>query len=535
IIRIPILLNFRGTKLYNKVLSLKNKGYNTIFIFKNAQIETFLEDVSNVSEGDFIFLNNVEKCKIIIDTYTFHVNLNRIYEKGKQLVVFQKGNKNSWLIVRKNDFSLGFKYDMSMHKIIPCSENERVYHSYLPTLDKVCFPLKINADFSTDPSRKHIIIDTKTTEALENISIILSDIVNLTLNNKLSEEFSNIFNILNSSGSFSRQNNILKQQLQKNIVARINALSNSGRNIGISEYKLLPNWLEESEKFFIRIHSAYVKDLSYNTSIYEIFDKVDEFIGNYSTCQFTINNIVEFMKEENLVQKMSSNTQGKIWGKIIKSELLSQKIHDAEIDLSDVKIGTNRGIVSLSEISTQRLNIESSVQIAINNNTSSSDLEWFERTYQININGSKSKDNKNVIFTNANKATDIKIKPHVSKWRSAEQQCIEIEKFFGNNATDVSKRNIGYDIESITSTGDIRRIEVKSILDNGTFSITNNEYTAAHQYGNEYFLCLIFQNDNKIKLTYIQNPLQSIKFEKRIRQWEWFCEEYNGENYTFDL
>ena len=362
------------------------------------------------------------------------------------------------------------------------------------------------------------------------MSIAVSNIVKLALSNELSNEFSNIFDILCSSSFFSKCNHTLKQKLQRNIVTIVNAPSNLGENINISEYKLLPNWLEESEKFFIRTQSDFVKSLSYNKLIYENFDKVDEFISNYSFCQFTIQDISEFMKEESLVKKMSPNTQGKILGKIIKSEFFSQKIQDANIDLSDVKILTDDGITSLKEISVNKQNIESNVQTAINNNTSASDLEWFSKTYQIGMNN-----NKKVKLNKPEEVEIAQIKPHISKWRSAEQQCMEIEKFFGNSVTDVSKRNIGYDVESITAAGDIRRIEVKSIVEKGGFSITNNEYTAAHQYGDEYFLCLIFQNDNNIKLTYIQNPLQSIKFEKRIRQWEWFCEDYCGESYTFEI
>ena len=66
---IPVLLELHDDKICNKVLELKENGYTTLFIFKNAQIETFLEDVSNVNEGDFIFLNSVENCKIRIDTF----------------------------------------------------------------------------------------------------------------------------------------------------------------------------------------------------------------------------------------------------------------------------------------------------------------------------------------------------------------------------------------------------------------------------------------------------------------------------------
>lgn len=536
VIRIPILLDLQDDKICNKVSELKGTGYTTLFIFKNARIETFLEDVSNVTEGDFIFLNSVENCKIKIDTYNFNVTLDRIYKDNAQLVTFKTGNENSWLIIKQNNISLGFKYDVNIHKIIPCAENEQVYHSYLPTFDKVCFPLKINADFSTDPSRKHITIDQQTEQAIENVAIVISELINLALNNKLSENFSNLFVLLNSYNNFSRFNNTLNQKLQKNVIERVNPISNEGIHIRIKEYKLLPDWLEESEKYFIRINSDTIKKVSYTTKMYLIFSEVDKFISHFSNNQFNNEEIIQLMQEEQLIQRMTPETQGKILGKIIKSEFLSQKITSHENNLSKIKVLTDSGIKSIDEILLKNIEITQSAKDALINNTTHSDLEWFDQKY---LNGKS-----NIFsFTNKNGAIDskkvdgknINIKPHISKWRSAEQQCIEIEKFFGNNPSDVSKRNIGYDIESITTDGKIRRIEVKSIADKGGFSITNNEYTAAHQYGTEYFLCLIFQSDIKIQLIYINNPLHSLNFEKRIRQWEWFCEEYNGETYTFDL
>ena len=120
--------------------------------------------------------------------------------------------------------------------------------------------------------------------------------------------------------------------------------------------------------------------------------------------------------------------------------------------------------------------------------------------------------------------------PVIPKWRSAENTCIEIEHFLGNKAHDVSTQNLGYDIESTTPSGKIRYIEVKSISKyDRSFCLTNNEYTAAHQYGDAYFLCILYQGDEKSKAVYIQNPLSKLKLKKRIRQWEWFCDEYQGD------
>ena len=130
------------------------------------------------------------------------------------------------------------------------------------------------------------------------------------------------------------------------------------------------------------------------------------------------------------------------------------------------------------------------------------------------------------------KTNKMSLHPIVSRWRSAEQQCIEIESFFGNKAIDVSKRNLGYDIESLTPKGVKRYIEVKLISNNNnSFSITNNEYTAAHQYGDDYFICLIKDAKGDSQAIYIQNPLRNLNFEKRIRQWEWYCDQFSGDVY----
>ena len=97
-------------------------------------------------------------------------------------------------------------------------------------------------------------------------------------------------------------------------------------------------------------------------------------------------------------------------------------------------------------------------------------------------------------------SSQIVAQPSVSRWRSAEQQCIEIEQYLGNNAIDVSKQNIGYDIESTTVNDEKRYIEVKLLsCIGGAFSMTNNEYTAAHQYNDQFYLCLIIQNDTPVE------------------------------------
>lgn len=144
---------------------------------------------------------------------------------------------------------------------------------------------------------------------------------------------------------------------------------------------------------------------------------------------------------------------------------------------------------------------------------------------------------KNEIFKKiSTDDSDIIQVNNLNKWRSAEEQCVNIEKYLGNKAIDVSKQNLGYDIESIDKNNNKRYIEVKSITsDTSSFTMTNNEYSAANIYKDNYYLCLLIQTNKKIRAIYINNPIKNLELEKRVKVWEWYCEEYSGKEYIFNM
>ncbi len=66
-------------------------------------------------------------------------------------------------------------------------------------------------------------------------------------------------------------------------------------------------------------------------------------------------------------------------------------------------------------------------------------------------------------------------------------------------------------------------ISVKSISkSNSNFTMTNNEYSAADQFSKNYFICLIKQIDKNLVAIYIQDPVNTLNLEKRVKQWEWY-------------
>lgn len=108
----------------------------------------------------------------------------------------------------------------------------------------------------------------------------------------------------------------------------------------------------------------------------------------------------------------------------------------------------------------------------------------------------------------------------VDRWRSAETQVANVLRDAGWNVMDVSRANVGWDLEA-SRNGERRRIEVKLV--EGTtprFSLTNNELVAAREHGVAYEIWLVRKADDRFTYGVIADPAQSMTFERVCRQWE---------------
>lgn len=533
-IRIPLLIENVDPEIECEIRGLEKNGYNTVFVFRNARVQEFLEEIKQVDTGMFIFLNNIEQCRIEMTQYATQISLQRSSEGNGQLVEFSNVKNNAWYIVKYNGTAIGLKYDVKSRRIIACDEGEQLYHSYLPSFDKMLFPFKVNADFSTDPSRKHISVDEKTENAIQNIAENIALLVKTALSGESEMDLGDIFTILNTQGAFSRCNSMLKQRIKDFVLRTVSLELRNGETISIDKYKLFPDWLDESEKYFLRMESESIGRVSLDKVVYAAYPNVDLFIQTYSTERFSNDDLVAMMGESSLVASMPPEMQGKLIGRIIRTSKFESMTQARQEKLDEIKVSTESGVKSIKEIGAGKTTVAKAVQEGLSAAASKADLSWFSEKKAIDI--QKLTGESEPVSARVPEVKSIKkeIKPHIAKWRSAEQQCLEIEKYFGNTAVDVSKQNVGYDIESTTPDGGKRYIEVKSIKEDGSFSITNNEYTAAHQYGDKYYMCLLIQSAQNIQAIYIQNPIESISFEKRIKQWEWYCDTYSGDSYVFE-
>ncbi|MGI8483734.1 MAG: DUF3883 domain-containing protein [Thermomicrobiales bacterium] len=103
----------------------------------------------------------------------------------------------------------------------------------------------------------------------------------------------------------------------------------------------------------------------------------------------------------------------------------------------------------------------------------------------------------------------------------------EILALQGWSVEDVSRQNIGYDIEGRRPDGTAVYVEVKSLdRPQQPFVLTPNEEGVARLKGSAYLLALVRQTQTHLEVGFIADPIKALPFVRQCRQWLWECSEY---------
>lgn len=533
-IRIPFLVDAAPYK--DIIDELQDNGFTTIFIFKSSNKEVLREEIESLSSDLMLFLKNLKEIETsgMGEDKLLRVN-RRSKEWGQEITI----DKKKWGLI---DDCIAFKMEDDV--FVGCDSEDAVYYTFLPTYDKTPYPFKLNGDFSTDPSRKHIRQDETTQATLKALAISIANVVEKAFANP-NPIFKNLLSMINDSVSFSSINMSLKKLLKEELESRQLLLFNDGTKGKLSEYRCFPVGFEESVIGILRKESDVIRAKSLAPEVYDCLNGVEEFIGSNSESYYSAQDIANLLEDKALVKKLPEYIYSYLLGKTVQAYNRSKLLSKNDVDVSGILMkGEDNEVVPLSESNLTSEDINEILQTNDNNSSLSNvslksfaqelGLEYKETENFRSFSDQGDDEEENVegetspVFVA--KPVFKASKPIIPKWRSAENACVEIERFLGNEAKDVSMQNLGYDVESTTPNGSKRYIEVKSVSrSDSSFSLTNNEYTAAHQYGDDYFICLLQHGDEKSKAIYIQNPLKKLRLEKRIRQWEWYCEEYQGE------
>jgi len=128
------------------------------------------------------------------------------------------------------------------------------------------------------------------------------------------------------------------------------------------------------------------------------------------------------------------------------------------------------------------------------------------------------------------------INESIKRWRCAEEQTLDLLNQNGFKLEDVSKQNIGYDLEGFDPNGKEIQIEVKSItLPGQKFKLTNNEIAVAQEKQDSFYIAVVRQVETFFEIALISDPVNNLVLNRQCVQWIWECSDYEYKPIKFRI
>lgn len=491
LIRIPHILEELNKEKFESVLTdLKKNGYTTIFIFSGITAHEIELEFDSFDISSLIFLRNICETDLSIrDKSKTTVEKEKLDKNTSRVNIINDNAKSSWLIVNNQYTSIAFfEEDGEIKKL---DEIESLVYAFLPTEDVSGLGVLINGDFSTDPSRKHLIYDKKTLSSLESCA---KHILNLLEVNVHLDSDKNL-GLVNALIPFMdpRMLQFKKPSFEKYLIEE---LKSKGAQL-FSSALICPNWLN-------------VKDytvLANLETINQIYPQCYNLEGFISFAKYLGAKEADLSSFKERINELQVSTLGCVQISVQIFKRIISKNFESETWLYGLKtLMDNNQRVSLNQLKNETISIDNSfVSLLIENGLTEFDVKQVlskflsvESTEKIFSKTSNKKDvlqandehNKNTKwFDNVSTKSFPATKSNVHRWRSAEENTLEVLNLNGFKLTDVSKQNIGYDIEGFDPDGREIQIEVKSVTMVGQkFKLTNNEVAVAQEKRNRTIL-----------------------------------------------
>jgi len=538
LIRIPHELKSSvKTELKSELSKISNDGYNTIFIFTGATANQIDEEYTSFAYTTLMFLNNVRNIRINLSKeVNASINVLEQVEGRKKLKIATNDKITGWLVYSSDNCSIAFSYNNDKVERLP--REEAIIHAFLPTEDSCGLGFVVNGDFSTDPSRRHLIFDETTKKVISEIAKLYLKILNHSIYNENDGQLKALMPYYDI-----KLIQLMKQSFEREFSTMLK--SNSGATF--SKMKLSPSWLNAAD--FHKIMSlAGVRSMSSKCADVQNIDSILKYLGAKTDDVNTIFSLlnpkdislngcaqiaVNAMKQVLMNHKIGALTKAAIFA--CESELRSlQEINDSngEIDESFLQLMIDNGI-SFNDIGLciKKIGINNLYEQQFSEEVPSNDDDDFDDDEE----GipSEVRDWFNGSSTSHSSSPSAS---SVQKWRSAEENTLAVLNENGFNLKDVSKQNVGYDLTGTDPNGKEIFIEVKSIDYAGQrFRMTNNEFAAAQYNQDKYYIAIVHQSLDSLGIGLIKNPIKNLNLTRQCIQWVWECVGYEYNPMKFKL
>ena len=539
LIRIPHEIdNSIKNELADEIKAIQEEGFKTIFIFSGVLAHQIDEEYTSFASTTILFLNSIQIIKILLSKkVTANIAVVNENEKGRFLRVSTTDSISNWFVCSDSTCSIAFS--MNKDKVERLPKSEAIIHAFLPTEDSCGLGVVVNGDFSTDPSRRHLIMDETTINVISNLTRLYASLLEYALANKdknMVDALMPYFDL--------KLIQLMKQSFEREFAKRVkDAFSKE-----LSNVRLGPSWLnaEDFAKIMETSNLSYIiPECSEVTGLNDLL----KYLGNKPE---DVDSLMKKIKEVDI----SVSGYAQIMAAGIKGALMNHRL----TTLTTTPLAFSNGrLCSLKEINDEEKGIdESYIQLLLDCGLSGNDISQFLKKMRLSkINELQffdDEDGDEYTFNDDDNDTTapwsvsqwyndvdsssmhVINNDGIPKWRSAEENTLAVLNANGFRLRDVSKQNLGFDLEGSDPNGKNIYIEVKSIDYVGQkFRMTNNEFAAAQYKPSNYYIALVYQNKDSFEISLIKDPVNRLNLTRQVVQWVWECSDYEYKPVRFKM
>lgn len=549
LVRIPHPLSLPSdAHLAKKLEEIRTAGCSTIFVFGGIDRAKVEEEFALFDSEYLLFLRNITEAALI-GAKERHYSCTReaLHDHCRGVQIISDDRRSDWQIHSFDCCDIAFS--LLDGKPVPLNPSSALVHAYLPTLEQTGLGIRINADFSTDPSRTRIVFDEFTIKRIVSAAdavakLFREAIQKIPVDSDTALCLAPTFDL----ATLPFQKRTLRTELIERIRDHLADLKEQFLNP--------PPWLNKDDaanaaKTLSRsivfaesrdgellefMRYLGVKNLSFDDVLTASRSKPLSKNGCVEVASFSIRNVFSGGNAK-------SAAEAPIWIGAGEAQSLASLARDGTA-LSGASIEQlyAAGVSNTELVQFVRIAVGDAVKTLVPSSCTATPSPPILTTESSNIAAPMPTPSEfDPLLAGSQSVSPTTTAPQhpaletkfLPAWRGAEQYVAQVLQSHGYIVEDRSRQNLGYDLYAAK---DNRKyyIEVKLLDYTGQpFVITPNEEAVARECGGCYALALTLRGKDGVHIQFVHDPVAKLKFVRQCRQWVWECSEYEFQSHFF--
>ncbi|MDD2743946.1 MAG: DUF3883 domain-containing protein [Rhodocyclaceae bacterium] len=550
LVRIPHPLDLDDNDPVQEIVrQLEQSGYTSIFVLGGLDANRVQDEFDQFDSDYLLFLRHITEA--VLDgaiQRSYQCNRKNIDTNTREVTISGPDRRSSWRIQRVGQCDIAFS--LADNKLVPLIAAAAIAHAFLPTLENTGFGVRINADFSTDPSRTRIIFDDATLACIEDAAQAIAD--------KISEATvapstdSNLLACLTPTADLATLA-LQKRSFRTELISRVKQKLNHLKD----KISLAPSWLNsaDTQNLAASLNQAI---LAPSPSQQDLQTNFMRYLGVKALTAESVIKAAETMPiSPKGCAEVVSHCVRNIGSGVSLRQLIEKPVWIGADSTSPVRLSTlAEKQTRLGKELMETVNAAGVTNAELSRMLKSAGLKNESITIVLPDTGietpgiahTTASEQSTILITKDNvlpqqpfdpllpnsasqsaisTAASIITSRSLPAWRGTEQYVAMMLGEHGYQVEDRSRQNLGYDLYAEKDEKK-HYIEVKLLDYAGQpFIITTNEETVARECGDAYIIALTLRGSNDgVHIQFIHDPARALKFIRQCRQWVWECSEY---------